>query len=442
MIPMTDLPSEQWTLGSIMTEGDALLVLRDKLKPEHFADARHPAIYEAMLRCYDKRTRPTLTTVALELGDALEKVGGMAYLVELGAGAFDWAQVEYYAKRVIDAAEDRAIDAAGLWMQQQARAQKTYRDGYRDAIRERITATLTGQDDDDIQHISIAVDQLYRRFEDGTPPAIETGFSDIDHRLGGLHKGNLVILAGQTGMGKSAFAGQLISNVARSGRRVLLFNLEMTDEEIAERQLAGLSGVGVSAIHRTTLDVDQLKRVVTGMGQLTKYPIYICTKGGMTIEALRDKARAWVHRNGPLDLLVVDYLQLVNGSRVYKGNRVQEVGEVSRGLKALAKELACPVVALAQLNRDVAKRENKVPTKFDLRESGDIENDADTIWMLYRPGYFEPDNEKIQTRAEVHVVKNRHGDECQGERAILLRWDGPTNQFQDLAPAWRSPEGY
>lgn len=433
---MITTEAERWTLASILIEPEALLVL--DLQPAHFtADARHALLYEGMLACKARRWRPSAETLRLVLGERFDQERIGALIVDLSTLAVNWSQVEVFAQRVKDAATLAQAYAIGTKLQQGALAEPLDVRAFLDTIRTDLLSINAATAPDDIEHISSAIDKLYRRFDAGVPPHLSTGWADIDHRLGGIT--GLTIVAGQTGMGKSAFAGQLIQHVATQQQRVLLFNLEMTDEEIAERQLAGLSGVAVSAIHRVMMDTDQLTRVVACMGSVAALPIYICTRT-LTIEQLQDKARTFAYKHGGVDLIVVDYLQLVNGSSTYKGNRVQEVGHVSRGLKALNRELGCPVVALAQLTREVTKRDSKVPTVFDLRESGDIENDADMIIMLYRPGYYDPDNRSIQQRAEVHVRKNRHGPRCDGEQAILLHWDGPTNRFRDLAPYHR-PEG-
>ena len=261
------------------------------------------------------------------------------------------------------------------------------------------------------------LDDAFNRIEElhnnkGALRGLKTGFQDIDKKTAGLQKGDLVIIGARPAMGKTTFAQNLAYNVASiNNRGVLFFSMEMASNEIIDRMISDVSGVGNWGIRTGNLSDEEFAKIGDAMGEMAEIPIYIDDTSSMTIMELRNKVRRAAHDHD-IGVVIIDYLQLLDGSDKYKGQRVQEVSEVSRGLKILARELSIPVIALAQLSRNVTGRENPRPILSDLRDSGSIEQDADLVMFLHRPDYYKQNDDNYEEThiTEVIIAKHRHGE--------------------------------
>ena len=245
----------------------------------------------------------------------------------------------------------------------------------------------------------------------GTLRGLKTGFRDLDKKTAGFQKGDLIIIGARPAMGKTTFAQNLTYNIASINKKgVLFFSMEMAANEIVDRMISDVSGVDNWKMRTGNLSEDEFQRIGEAMGEMDELPIYIDDSSSMTIMDLRNKARRAMHDKN-IGIIIVDYLQLIQGSDRYKGNRVQEVTEISRGLKILARELEVPVVALAQLSRSVTGRDDPRPVLSDLRESGSIEQDADLVMFLHRPDYYRQNDDNYEEThiTELLIAKHRHG---------------------------------
>jgi replicative DNA helicase len=287
-------------------------------------------------------------------------------------------------------------------------------------------------------HISSVVDSYYEQLNylqehRGEVMGVQTGYRDFDQITGGLQRSDLIILAARPGTGKTSFAMSLAYNVAMYySNTVAVFSLEMGREQLVQRLIAMETQIDTHRLRLGQVPDNQLKIVFDAMGRLAQAPIYIEDTPGISIMELRSKARRLQSQHG-VSLIIIDYLQLMSGRG--KENRVQEVGEISRGLKALARELNVPVIALSQLSRAVEGRQSHIPMLSDLRESGSIEQDADIVMFIYRDELYNKDSDK-KGIAEIHIAKHRNGP----VGVVNMRFDPSTTRFADLT--YRAPEGY
>lgn len=410
MTPLADIDAERAVLGSMMLEQKAALVaLEFGLQSEHFADRRCRLAFAAAIDL-TLSGRPIdavqLRAVLSDWGD-LDAVGGLSGILDLGSTVATAANVRHYAERVRDKARIRAVVD---------RAQRLIADAPCAAdpdafLREEITAiaeaaasTRTGAPIEDAEVWTRGVlEELEREHADNKEPGLTTGFRVYD-RAGGLRPGFLYLAAGRPGSGKTAWMLNLALAAAESGRRVFVVSLEMTRRELVERLIAMRSTMKASTLGSARrLSADDWEHVYGGLRSLSKLPLTMWCPANVSFDQVR-AAALQLNTMRRIDLLAVDYLQLVRTAGVH---REQEVSAISRGLKLLAKELACPVLALCQLNRKVEERRPPIPVASDLRDSGGLEQDADHIAMLYRP--HEYDESADPEAAEVIVTKDRHG---------------------------------
>ncbi len=462
------LESEQAVLGAILYDNEIYFRVTGILKGEHFFDPVHRLIFEACaaLINHSRLASPALIDASLAAIPGYVEAGGRKYLEQLAAnlpstaGALDYARVifEMSVRRgliiiggdMIERARVATLDdepGAQLAEAEQALYKLAETGKYGGGFKTFRTAIADA--------IEIATAAVKR---DGGLAGISTGLRDLDHNLGGLHPSDLVILAGRPGMGKSSLATNIAVSVARAyrperqidgtikaaeGGVVGLFSLEMSSDQLAMRIIAEVSGVPSNIIKRGEIDQEQFDRIYHASRELESLPLYIDDTGGLSIGQLAARARRLKRQHG-LGLLVIDYLQLLTGSGKRSENRVQEITEISMALKALAKELHVPVLALAQLSRQVEQREDKRPQLSDLRESGSIEQDADVVMFIYREDYYlmqrEPkldtpehakwmaDLEAARGAAEVIIGKQRHG----ATGKVDVAFDAKLTKFSNL----------
>ena len=461
MSDLADLPhnfeAEQALLGSILMVNAAYQRVAETLKPEHFADPLHGRLYGAVGKLIDRGqvvNAITMKTYAEQDAD-LKAAGGGAYLARMLAASVHVLDAATMGNLIRDLAIRRRI----ITMATEAMAAARSGDPADTAVEqvERLERGLyqlaeTGTEgggflsiDSMLTQTILAAEAAHHRV--GKLTGISTGLASLDGLLGGLHPSDLVIVAGRPGMGKTALATNIAFRAAQAHRAeqspdgqmrtvdgavVGFFSLEMSAQQVMTRIVAEQVGVSSERVRRGQLTGPEMDRLITVTAGLEGLPFNVDEQGALGISALRARARRLKRQKG-LDLLVVDYLQLVASSR--QDGRVQEVSEITRGLKTLAKELNVPVIALSQLSREVEKREDKRPKLSDLRDSGTIEQDADVVMFVYREDYYlergsDADRARLASvagKAEVHIAKHRHGP----TGVAHLRFDGPTTSFSD-----------
>jgi replicative DNA helicase len=435
-----DINAERAALGSILLERDAIIVVAPWLVPEYFYLEKHSWIYEAILECYNRRVPPDISTVADELRrqERLELVGGILYLGELSAEVPTAVHVEYYARIVERTAILRRLIEAGGKIAALGYDERDDLETTLDKAEAELFNVSQRRAMEDFIHIRRVVDayfeQITRGDEAGTRLAgLNTGFFDLDKLTGGLQRSDLIILAARPSVGKTAFALSLAYNIAvAQPHTVGIFSLEMSREQLVQRLLAMHTGIDTQRLRTGNITRD-LQPIIEAMGILSETSLYIEDTPGLSIMEVRSRARRLRAQVG-IDLIIVDYLQLMQSRR--SDNRVQEVSEISRGLKALARELDVPVIALSQLSRAVEGRVSHVPMLSDLRESGSIEQDADIVMFIYREELYDKETEK-KGIAEIHLAKHRNGP----LGVVPLRFDTNTTTFQNLA-RYPAPGGY
>ena len=461
-----DVDIEQALLGAILVDNYSLERVSNLLKPEHFYDPLHQRLYEAIERMWAKGHMVTpLTLKSLMEQDAgLAEVGGHAYLVSLARAAPALPNVKDYARILADLAMRRELIRIGEDIvntafeapidigpaEQIEEAEKAL---YRVAERGRFGEGPLGFDVALAQAVTSAERALARG---GHISGVPSGYTDLDALLGGLHSSDLIIVAGRPGMGKTALATNMAFHASRlwakdkadgaepkRGAPVLLFSLEMAASQLSARILSEQTEIEMRKIRTGRFTDSEWDRFVRTAQVLGDLPLFIDDSGGISIAQIAARSRR-MKREKHIGLIVVDYLQLVEASRRFE-NRVQEISDVTKGLKALAKELAVPVMALSQLSRGVDNRDDKRPVLSDLRESGSIEQDADVVMFVYREEYYlksrEPEAgtseydqwveklERVHNRAEILVEKHRHGP----TNKIELFFDERFTRFSNLA---------
>lgn len=409
--------AEASLLGAILIDTDAIVKIADHIRPEDFFDPRHGRIYEALLALYERRSAIDVLTLADQLKGTgfLDMVGGASYLTELTNFVPTAAHVEQYADIVAQKALRRRLIAASADMAALGKDESK-------ALQELIEEAETRLFEVSQQHVKQSIVSIesvladsFERLDDlhkdkNKLRGIPTGYRDLDNLLAGLQRSDLFILAARPSMGKTAFVLNLAHKVAGGAKEpVLIFSLEMSKEQLVDRLLAMESGVDAWNLRTGKLTDSDFEHLAEAMGKLGEAPIYIDDTPGITVSDLRTKARREAHTH-KLGLIIVDYLQLMSGGSRFAsdGNRVQEISEISRGLKGIARELNVPLIALSQLSRSVESRSPKIPQLADLRESGSIEQDADIVAFLYREDYYEPESER-KNIMDVLIKKHRNG---------------------------------
>jgi len=411
-VPPQNIDAEKSVLGSILLDRDALIEVSGWLSPTHFYDERHVAIYETILELFESGLPIDLVTVSdrLKKKKILSKIGGRAYLAELASFVPTAANAVEYGNIVKETATRRGLISSSSEITRLAFDETLALP----EVVDRSETLLFNIAQEGIQsnfvHIKELLKDAYERAshskESDDYSGISTGFKELDVLLGGFQKSDLIVLAARPSVGKTALALDMMRHAALIEKKnVAFFSLEMSNMQIMDRLLGMQSGIPFWEIRTNKLNEEKVKKLANTMGELADANIFIDDSPGQNINQIRTKARRLMLEQG-VDIIFVDYLQLMHGNT--KESRALEVGEVSQGLKNLAKELNVPVVALSQLSRAIELRQNRRPQLSDLRESGSIEQDADVVIFLDREETWNPDTEK-KGSAEVFVAKHRNG---------------------------------
>jgi len=402
---MFSIESEQAVLGSLLI--DNWLMDELNLKVDDFSRHDHRLIYETMISMNNKSMPYDVISLYAELGDRGAEIGGMGYLGNLVKIAVPKV-ASAYAKIVKNKSKLRKLARIGSSIAEKAHSNETATD----IIDFAQTEVLTLDDDQEKSVLTVTellpdvINGIEERFNNGGEIAgMSTGFSDLDKKTSGLHNGELIIIAGRPSMGKTCLATNIARNTALNGGSALIFSLEMPSEQLINREIAAIGGINFSNIRNGQIESNEWPRITDSVAKLNQTKFLIDDNAGLSINQIRSRSRRAKKEHG-LDLIVVDYLQLMAGEGE---SRTHEIELISRGLKGLAKELNVPVIALSQLNRKVDDRSNKRPVMSDLRQSGAIEQDADLILFIYRDEVYDKKSPDIGT-AEIDIAKQRNGE--------------------------------
>ena len=433
-LPPHSVETEMALLGSMILDpkviGDVVLIVKSA---EDFYRPAHGAIFASLVELYDRHAAGDLTLLhqRLEEKGVLADVGGVDYLVQLAESVPAAINAPYYAKVIAEKSlVRRLIGAAGEILQ------AAYTDGGEvrnvlDAAQRAIFDVVLQFDHEGTRSLSALLEETLRAIESreqGHITGLATHFRELDYMTSGMQPGDIIIVAARPSMGKTAFALNVAENIALMNTPVGIFSLEMGKQQLAERLLSSRSEVDSHKLRRNMISKNDYHRIATAVGQLSEAPIFIDDTPGLSVLELRAKARRMVAKHH-VKIIVVDYLQLMMGTT--RESRQQEVAEISRGVKSLARELNIPVICLSQLNRAAENREDHRPRMADLRESGSIEQDADVVMMLHREDYYnqsKPDFEPTNI-AELIIAKQRNGP----TGTVRLTWVGTSMKFKDFS---------
>lgn len=438
-LPPHSLEAEESVLGALLLDRDAIIKVAAALRPEDFYSAKHAAIYRAILDLYNQRQPADLLTVTAELErrGELDQVGGVAAVADLSSVVPTALHVEYYGKIVERTAVLRRVISAGARIVNIGYNERLDADQALDEAQKVIHDVAQHRGSRDFVSIREVLETYFEKLDyiqshRGEIVGIPTGYHELDELTGGFQKSDLIVLAARPAFGKTALSLALAYTAALAGNTVAIFNLEMPAEQLVQRLLAMETGIDSHSLRVGRLNDDDWERISYAFGKLAEAPIYIDDTPSIGIMELRSKARRLQAERG-LDFVQVDYLQLMRGTSRGE-NRVQEVSEISRGLKGLARELNVPVLALAQLSRAVETRQSHMPQLSDLRESGAIEQDADLVLFIHREDINEVESEK---HGIVKLLLAKHRNGPQG--SANLRFFKRTMRFADLEQ-YRVPE--
>ncbi|WP_334333216.1 MULTISPECIES: replicative DNA helicase [unclassified Companilactobacillus] len=445
-IPPNDKDAEQAVLGAVFLSQDALVEAMEYVEADDFYQHANQLVFQAMMNLNDEEQPVDVVTVQNELDrqNQIEDIGGVSYLAELANSVPTAANTVYYAKIVKNKSVLRRLINAATKIVTRSFDEDEDVDSIIDQSEKDIMDVSENRNHKGFRRISDVVkssfeeiDKLYD--QDSEVTGLSTGYKDLDAMTTGLHKDELIILAARPGVGKTAFALNLAQNAAtKSNATVAIFSLEMGAEQLVNRMLCSEGSIDANSLRTGKLDENQWNSLVVAMGSLSRTNVYIDDTPGVKMAEIRSKCRRLLKESGKLDLVIVDYLQLIEGTG--QENRQQEVSVISRGMKKLAKELHVPIIALSQLSRGVEARQDKRPMLSDIRESGSIEQDADIVAFLYRDDYYrdedgddndnqeEPEDQDVG-EVEVIISKNRSGPRGTAKLLFVKSY----NKFSSIA---------
>lgn len=414
-IPPQSLDGEMSLLGAALIDEEVLADVSELVDAKDFYDKRHSTIFAAMMNLYEHHKPVDLLTLTDELKKKkqLDEIGGMAYLTELTNYVPTAAHATAYAEIVSSKAVRRRLIKASAEISELGYDEETNVQELLEKAESELFSVSDQSLKQDLVSLESILTESFDRMEElhrnkGSLRGIRTGWRDLDDMTAGLQRSDLIILAARPAMGKTAMVTNIAYNVATIAKQpVLFFSLEMSKEQLVDRMLADASGVDAWNIRTGNLSDDDFAKLSEAMGEMAEAPIYIDDTPGLSVLEMRTKARRAAHEQ-PLGLIIVDYLQLMQASGRTDGNRVQEVSEISRGLKLIAREMNVPVIALSQLSRSVENRTPQIPQLADLRESGSIEQDADIVMFIYREQYYNPETDR-QNITDLIIAKHRNG---------------------------------
>ncbi len=453
--------AEQSLLGAILSNNLALEKVEDFLEPKHFSSKINSIIFDTLKRFITNNQIADITTIKVFLENNEEFVanGGMKYLLEIAENSVSIINAKQYGELIYDLYLRRELIDVGTELVN--KSYSDYQEENSNSIIEKVELELFNLTNDGEKQkgpkiftdvLSDTLDYAEKAFKKSSDVAVlKTALTDLDKKIGGLHKSDLIIIAGRPSMGKTAFATNIASNICmdklnlKKKNNVLFFSLEMSSEQLATRLLSEMSKIPSEKIRTGNISKMDFENLLKNSEKIKNLSLFIDDSPALTLSAIRSRSRRLKRKDG-LDLIIIDYLQLISSeSRNLNDNRVKEISEITRGLKAIAKEFNIPVIALSQLSRKVEDREEKRPQLADLRESGSIEQDADLVVFLYREEYYlartEPPEgtekhiawtdkmEKIHNIAEIIVAKNRHGPISK----VKLHFNASNTKFSDLA---------
>lgn len=425
------IEAEQSILGAVLADPSTLSIVVEKIKPEYFYSEQHRALYSIILRMFTSGSAADIITVLneaekLHIFDSASE--GRRYLANLADILPSTANIESYCRIVAEKYYIRSLSYAARGILKEIQSGEHNAQLLLDSAEQKIYDIRQGRNIQGLIPIGDAISEAYDRLGKIAGPDKEkyigarTGFTYLDAITSGLNKSDLIIIAARPGMGKTSFAMNIATNVARhSDKDVVVFNLEMSREQLATRLLSTEALVDSNCLRNGRISGDDWVRLATSAGYLSGLPLYIDDTASMTVPQMKAKLR----RTKNLGLVIIDYLQLME-STTKSDNRVVVISEITRQLKVMAKELNVPVILLSQLSRSVESRTDKRPMLSDLRESGSIEQDADIVLFLYRDAYYNKESTR-QNISECRVEKNRHGE----TGTVELIWDGQYTRFSN-----------
>ncbi|HSX47983.1 MAG TPA: replicative DNA helicase [Candidatus Nanoarchaeia archaeon] len=439
-VPPQNAEAEAGLLGSLLVDQDAIIKVADQVSPDDFYVHANGIIYSAILDLYEARQPIDLLTLSnkLEGVGELEKIGGSAYLTDLIDSVPSAAHVEHYGGIVTHKATLRRLIKAAGSITELGFNENSQLDDLLDKAEQTLFEVSQQNLKQNFVSLSSVLAESFDRLDGlhrdkNTLRGVPTGFRELDGLLAGMQKSDLIILAARPSMGKTSLALNIAQHVAvKEGIPVGVFSLEMSKEQLIDRLLASESGIDSWKLRTGNLEDSDFPKINNAMAVLSEAPFFIDDSAMTNVMEIRTKARR-LQAEHDLGLIVIDYLQLMSGRKTSMENRVQEVSEISRGLKGLARELNVPVLALSQLSRSVESRSPQIPQLADLRESGSIEQDADVVMFIYREDYYQPESER-QNIADILIQKHRNGPTGRRE----LYWQPEQLLFRNLDRATAS----
>ncbi|KOO45937.1 replicative DNA helicase [Priestia koreensis] len=446
-LPPQNIEAEQAVLGAIFLEPSSLTQASEMLIPEDFYRAAHQKIFNYMLRLSDKGEPVDLVTVTSELADQklLEEIGGVSYLSDLASAVPTAANIEYYAKIVEEKSILRRLIRTATDIASEGYAREDEVDALLNEAEKSILEVSQRKNTGSFQNIKDVLVQTYDNIEQlhnrkGDITGIPTGFTELDRMTAGFQRNDLIIVAARPSVGKTAFALNIAQNVAtKTDENVAIFSLEMGAEQLVMRMLCAEGNINAQNLRTGSLTDEDWGKLTMAMGSLSNSGIFIDDTPGVRISEIRSKCRRLQQEHG-LGMILIDYLQLIQGSGRSGENRQQEVSEISRSLKALARELKVPVIALSQLSRGVEQRQDKRPMMSDIRESGSIEQDADIVAFLYRDDYYDKESEN-KNIIEIIIAKQRNGPVGTVQLAFVKEYNKFVNLERRFDDASMPPPG-
>ena len=477
-----NIEAEQSLIGALLANNKAYEKVSEFLRAEHFSDPIHVKVYDVISRIIQKGHTADVITLKnyFEQEGTLNDVGGINYLIKLSESSSPLTNVEYYGQFIYDKFLRRELISTGFDIASEAMTETldiSTASQIEKAEKRLFNLAMHGDGQKGFQDFGTTLNSTLQMIEkayqkEGKVSGLPTGFNDLDIKMGGLNESDLIILAGRPAMGKTALAINIAYAVAEHmakpdvkiaphDKGVAIFSLEMSAEQLASRILSSITDTPGHKLRTGDMELGEFNRIATAVREYQKLPLYIDDTPGININTIRTRARRLKRTNG-LGLIIIDYIQLITGSgdKKSEGNRVQEVSEISRGLKILAKELKVPVIALSQLNRGLESRDDKRPLMSDLRESGSIEQDADIVMFVFRENYYihnaEPKrntgetDEHFNSRVEEWIKRDREtanlGEVILGKHrhgstgTVKLFWNGEFARFGNLTREEYLPE--